>query len=222
MKMSALMSLSALALSLNSPLTYAAEPNYNYAGISVGKAHSKVRVANNSFKLDTKTLQAELSHRLSDFSYIRTEINQARTDDSDGPSASFLRMDDKETNASAAIGFIAKLNASNHLTAELGVNHSRYKDHGVFRLNQDSSRFRRSGTNNDVLWSLAWKTAMSDNFELNLRYTKAGDMSIWKLNTPIAITQDLSLELALLYGKDDSDRRRYESNAATVGMRYSF
>lgn len=222
MKTSAAMSLAVLTLSMSSSPSYAAEPNYDYVGISAGSAHSKVQIASKQFKLSTKTIQAELSHSLNDFSYIRAEINQARTDDSEGPSTRFLRMDDKETNASAAIGVIAKLNSSNHVAIELGLNHSKYKDQGVFRLDKDSSNFKSSGTDNDVLWSAVWKTAVNDSLELNLRYTKAGNMSIWKLNTPIAITQDLSLDLALLHGKDDSDKRRYESNAATVGVRYNF
>ncbi|GAA6150674.1 outer membrane beta-barrel protein [Pseudoteredinibacter isoporae] len=222
MKMSFTMGLAALALGLNSPLTYAAEPNYDYLEIGAGVARSKVKTANRDFKLDTQVLRTELSKRLNDFSYIRTELAHARTHDSDGPTNTRLRLNDKEINANASIGFIAKLNESNHLVAELGINHNDYEDHGVLRLNNNSIPFKSSGKQTDALWSLAWKTAISDGWEFNVRYTKAGDVSSWKLNSPIAIGKDLSLDLALIHNKDDSDKRRYESNAATVGLRFHF
>lgn len=222
MKMSLTLGLAALALSLNSPLTYAAEPRYDYLEISAGAARSKVKTGSNDFKLSTKVVRAELSKRINDYSYIRTELAQARTNDSDGPANNQLHLSDKEINANASIGFIAKLNSSNHLVAELGINHNDYEDHGRLNLNGNTIPFRSSGKQTDALWSLAWKTAISDGWELNLRYTKAGDVSSWKLNSPIAISQDVSLDLALIHSKDDSDKRRYESNAATVGLRFHF
>ncbi|MBB6520934.1 outer membrane beta-barrel protein [Pseudoteredinibacter isoporae] len=222
MKMSFTMGLAVLALSLNSPLSYAAEPNYDYVDISAGVARSKVKIGNQDFKLDTNVVRAELSKRINEFSYVRTELAQARTDDRNGPANNQLRLNDKEINANASIGFIAKLNESNHLVAELGINHNDYEDHGLLRQSNNAVPFKSSGKQTDALWSVAWKTAISDGWELNVRYTKAGDVSSWKLNSPFAISKDLSLDLALIHSKDDSDKRRYQSNAATVGLRFHF
>ncbi|WP_299976733.1 outer membrane beta-barrel protein [uncultured Pseudoteredinibacter sp.] len=222
MKLSVSMSLAVLALSLNSPLSYAAEPKYDYVDINAGVAESKIKVGNNSFKLDTKAFRTELSKRINEYTYVRGELTQSRTDDSANSGNIRLSLDDKETNANVSLGVIAKLDPSNHLNFELGMNHNDHKDHGSLKIDNAIEPFRGSGKETDVLWSVAWKTAISDGWELNVRYTKAGDVSSWKLNSPIAISKDVSLDLALIHGKDDSDKRRYESNAATIGLRFHF
>ena len=222
MKLPISMSLAVLALSLNSPLSYAAGPNYDYVDISAGIAQSKIRVGSNRFTLNTKALRTELSKRLNDYSYVRAELHRARTDDHDRSANMLLGLDDKETNANAALGVIAKLDASNHIIFELGLNHNDYSDKGSLRVANTTSEFKTSGKDTDLLWSAGWKTEISDGWELNLRYTKAGDVSSWKLNSPFALTDDLSLDLALIHGKDDSDKRRYESNTATLGLRFHF
>lgn len=222
MKFPIYISLAALALSINSPLSYAEGPSYDYIDISAGSAQSKIKVGNNRFTLNTKALRTEFSKRLNEYSYVRAELHQARTEDHDRSANMLLRLDDKETNANATLGVIAKLDTSNHIIFELGINHNDYSDKGELRIGNATSTFRTSGKDTDVLWSAGWQTAITDGWELNLRYTKAGDVSSWKLNSPIALNDDISLDLALIHGKDDSDKRRYESNTATVGLRFHF
>ncbi len=193
--------------------------NYDYWQVSGAIAKSSIEPYGRKYNTKTKVIDVEFSALVAEDTYFIANVEKSYTNDSEIENGVRLNAKNNALTISGGIGFIIPVDERFHFVAEVGaLTRKQDVSASVGALTQ-SEQDKRS---TDFLWSLGFRAKLTEQMMLETKYSQAGNVKRLHIGGPIALTENVGLEIGYTLSKDTTPRVRNKSSAVSLGFRWRY